>query len=456
MSLTNLSFIGIYFPLLLIAYYNPIIKSNSFRKLILLSASLGLYAFCEPIYVLLLIGLILVNYLLVKMSDRFHKDAFRGTAITIDVGVLLFFKYINKLLAFGLLNEKISQIVFPIGLSYFTFKAISYVADSKENKDGSIVDVAVYIANFLTIVSGPLSTYAEELPAIREKKKTSAELAYKGFERLMTGLAKKVIIADNLSVLVTQCFAASELSFVMAWTGAIGYTLQLFFDFSGYTDMAIGVGYLFGFHLPENFNYPYMANSISDFWKKWHMSLTKWFTKYIYIPLGGSRVKTATRHIFNLFVVWLVTGMWHGSSMTFIVWAMIYFVLQTLEKYTKLADVINKVHLGHVYTMMIVIIEWVIFKSESVSAAFTHIKSMFLLNSNAFVLAGDLSVIIKYTIPLILGLIFSTDIGIKMKAVSEKNAFLNGIYNLGLIAVFLICIIISISQGYTAPLYAGF
>lgn len=355
-----------------------------------------------------------------------------------------------------MLGESISQIVFPIGLSYFIFKAISYVVDSKEYKHGNIIDVALYIANFLTIVSGPLSTYADELPSIREKKKISWELAYKGMERLMIGLAKKVIIADSLSVLVTRCFASSELSLVMAWVGAIGYTLQLFFDFSGYTDMAIGVGCLFGFNLPENFNCPYMATSISDFWKKWHISLTKWFTKYLYIPLGGSRVKTVGRHIFNLFVVWLATGMWHGSSMTFIVWAMIYFVFQMLEKYTNIATAINKIHLGHIYTMLIVIIEWVIFRSESVATGFAYIKSMFLLNGNAFVLSADLLIIVKYMIPLILGLVFSTDIGTRIKSVSEKNTILNGVYNLGLTALFVICLVISIGQGYSAPLYAGF
>lgn len=456
MSLTSLSFIGIYFPMLLIAYYNPIFKSSLFRKLILALASFGLYAFCEPVYVLLLIGLILANFFLVWLADTFDMGIFRITAIVFDVGILLFFKYINQFLESGLLNEGFNAIAFPIGLSYFTFKAISYVVDSKEEKCGNIIDVSVYIANFLTIVSGPLSTYSDELPAIREKKQTSFDVAYKGFERLMIGLAKKVIVADSIGVLAAQCFSSSGLSIVMSWAGAIAFTLQLFFDFSGYTDMVIGAGCIFGFDLPENFNYPYMAGSISDFWKRWHISLTKWFTKYIYIFLGGSRVKTVSRHIFNLFVVWLVTGMWHGSSLTFVVWAMIYFLLQLLEKYTSWSLVLNRIHLGHAYTLLVVTIEWVIFKSDSLLSAFTYIKAMFGCNSNVFCGSGDITTIMRYIIPFMIGIVFSTDVGTRIKAFFTINSGLNIIYNTSLIVLLILCIIITISKGYTAPLYIDF
>ncbi len=456
MSLTNFSFIGLYFPLILIAYYNPIFKKNGFRKLLLVMASLGLYAFCEPIYVLLLIAMILINYLFVSLADRFHAKAYRIIAIIIDVSVLLLFKYINKVIAFGLINADFSLVAFPIGLSYFTFKSISYVVDSSEEKKGNVIDVAIYIANFLTIVSGPLSTYKDELPSIREKKEPSFDNAYNGFERIMLGLGKKIIIADSLNALANQCFLSSDLSVVMSWAGAIAYTLQLFFDFSGYTDMALGVGYFFGFDLPENFNYPYMANSVSDFWKKWHISLTKWFTKYIYIPLGGTRVKTVFRHILNLFVVWLVTGMWHGSSLTFIVWAMVYFVLQVLEKYTGFSDFLNRIHVGRIYTLLVVVIEWVIFKSESLENAFLYIGSMFGCTHNAFCVGGDLTTIQKYIIPMVLGIVFSTNIGVKIKNLALRKSGFNIAYNIGLIALFVVCILITISAGYSAPLYAGF
>lgn len=456
MSLTSLSFLGVYFPLLLIAYYNPFFTGNGFRKFLLVCASLAFYTFCEPVYIFLLIGVVVLNYGLVSCADRFGRQIFRSAAIVLDAGILLFFKYINRFLAAGIFNAKISDITFPIGMSYFVFKAISYVVDSKKVKNGSLADITLYIANFLTIVAGPLSTYEQELSSIREKSAPSVDLAYKGFERVIIGFGKKVIIADSLSVLANQCFASRELSVVMAWAGAAAYTLQLFFDFSGYTDMVLGAGALFGFEFPENFDCPYMAKSISEFWERWHISLTKWFTKYIYIPLGGSRVKTTARHFLNLFIVWLVTGMWHGSHMTFIVWAMVYFVLQTAEKYTRLAEHINRLHLGHLYVMLVVTVEWVIFKSESLHAGFTYIKSMTACNGNAFCTSYDLSVIVSYSIPFVLGLVFSTDVGIRLKAMLSKYAVTRVLYHAGLLLLFSVCLVITISHGYSAPLYAGF
>lgn len=457
MSLTSLSFIGIYFPLMLIAYYNPFFKDNIFRKIILVCASLGLYAFSEPMYILLLMFMILYNYGLVKIADKTGNKIFRIIAIVLDALILLTFKYINVFLSFGLIGDTISELAFPIGLSYFTFKAISYVADSSTEKEGNIIDVAIYISNFLTIVSGPLSTYADELSYIRNKRTLpESKSFYRGLERLTIGLGKKVIIADSLGNLVSTCFASAELSIVMAWAGAVGYTLQLFFDFSGYTDMAIGVGYLFGFDLPENFNYPYMAHSISDFWKRWHISLTKWFTKYIYFPLGGSRVKSSGRHIFNLFVVWLVTGIWHGSTMTFIIWALIYFVLQLIEKYSSWENTLKKLHIGHFYTLFIVILEWVIFRSSSMPSAWLYIKAMFGLGDHKFLGSGDLDTILVYTIPLLSGIIFSTNIGARLGCRMKHGTYTNIIYNIAITALFMLCIILIIAKGYSAPLYAGF
>lgn len=456
MSLTSLSFLGIYFPLILIGYFNPFFKKNTYRKILLLLVNIALYSFGAPTYILLLLAMILINYFLVSIADKYKSNIPRAVSIIIDVGILIFFKYINKLLGLGLIHTKYSSLVFPIGLSYFTFKAISYVVDSKKVKGGNVIDVAIYISNFITIVSGPLSTYENELPSITEKHKSNFHDIYKATERIILGLAKKVIIADSLCLLVNHCFAAKEISLLMAWSGAIAYTLQLFFDFSGYTDMAIGIGSLLGFNLPENFSYPYMANSISDFWKRWHISLTKWFTKYIYIPLGGSKVSSRGRHIFNLFTVWLVTGLWHGSIITFIVWAMIYFLLQLLEKYSNWAKLLNKLHIGHIYTIFIVIIQWVIFRSPNLSEGYRYIKSMFLLSGNNLLSSGDIELISKYSIPFLFGIIFSTNVGSTIKICMSKNIILNCLYNIILILLLFTCIIISISQGYSSPLYAGF
>lgn len=457
MSINSISFLGFYLPLLLIVYHNKFVKNNTYiRKIVLLFINISLYAFSEPIYVILLFGIIGLNYILVVISDRTQKMMFRAFSIVIDVLVLLTFKYINSFLL--LLNKEDSfyRVLFPIGLSYIIFKSISYVVDSIENGAGSLLDVTIYISNFLTIVSGPLSTYKEELPYIKQEKYNDKIDYYNALERLIIGLAKKIIIADSLDILVSYCFSASELTIMLAWVGAIAFTLQIYYDFSGYTDMVIGIGYLFGFKLPENFNYPYMAKSISDFWKRWHMSLTKWFTKYIYFPLGGAHVNTICRHVFNLFVVWIVTGIWHGSTWTYIIWAMIYFILQLIEKYTKWNDFLNRIHLSRIYTLFFIIVEWVIFKSESVSGAIVYLKSMFKLNYNAIYKSNDFSIIIHYIIPFILGILFSIQIWPKIKAMSEKYLLINIIYNFILVILFVICLILLLGKNYLSPLYAGF
>lgn len=442
MSLSSLSFIGTYFPALLIAYNLPIRNS---RNIVLLLASLGLYAIGQPDYIFLLMGSIVINYLLVELSFRKANNVYRKIAIIIDVLMLLGFKYVNIVLA---KSGIVANVLFPLGLSYFTFKEISYVVDVKPYNRPDLMQTALYISNFLTIVSGPLYQFSDE---IKDIKKAGTSDYEQGFERLISGLAKKIIIADSLKQLVDTCFAGSELSVLMAWVGGIAYSLQLYFDFSGYSDMAIGVGHFFGYNIPENFNLPYIANSISDFWKRWHISLTAWFTRYIYIPLGGSRVNK-TRHILNLLVVWIVTGIWHGSKLTFILWAMIYFVLQALEKYSGFAKSLNKIHLGHLYTLTVVVIEWVIFRSDSLSSALIYVSSMFGLRNNALFLPSDLQTILYYKVPLLVGVLLSLGL---FRGVSEKKDF-KAIYRILLIGLFILSLVIMIGRGYSAPLYAGF
>lgn len=458
MSLTDLSFIGVYFPLLLLAYYNPVFRSNGFRKFILLFVSLGLYFICCPLrFDLMLCVLIAANFVLVRLSDRFGKRIFRKAAIGLDVSVLLFFKYIARLLGVFLGNGELTSLAAPIGLSYYVFKLISYAVDSETMEgSGSIIDLTIYAANFLTVVSGPLSTYEDELTYIQNKRPTSVETAGRGFERIIIGLGKKTLIADSLGLLVKSCFAVPGQSVLMSWAGAVAYTLQIYFDFSGYTDIVLGAGSLFGFELPENFNYPYMARSVSEFWKRWHISLTKWLTKYVYIPLGGSRVNTKARHLFNLFAVWLVSGVWHGSRLTFLVWAAIYFVLQAIEKYTGLERVLDRCRLGHLYTMLVVITEWVIFRSQTLTDARAYLQGMFAFGRNVICAPGDLTMIGRYGVTFVLGILFATPIGEKIREASDRSAAVRCVYYLGLAAVLCICIAVSVSQGYSAPLYADF
>ena len=439
MSLTSFSFIGVYFPLLLIAYYNPVFKNNTFRNVILLLASLGLYTFTEPVYIFLLLVSILINYLFVYLVKRTGRKIFEYIVIGIDVLILFFFKYLNK----G---------TFPVGLSYFTFKEISYVVDSvNSDKEYDLMDCALYIANFITITSGPLAFFNDEIKDIGERKNDLR----KGFERMIRGLCKKVVIADSISPLVNICFMMNDRSLLMAWTGIICFALRLYFDFSGYSDIAIGVGHLFGYDLPENFDLPYCARSVSDFWKRWHMSLTRWFTRYLYIPLGGSRV-SRYRHIFNLFAVWLCTGLWHGSGFNFIIWGMIFFVFQTLEKYTGIDTILDRYHLGHIYTLLIVLISWVFFNTQSTGEALSYIRSMFVISDNGLIGTSDFMIIRNYMLPLLLGTVLSTRFALYLDKNIDSNRKMNSIYHIVLIMMFVVCLIVMLGRGYIAPMYAGF
>lgn len=452
MSLSELSFIGIYFPLLLIAYYNPLLRSNRFRRFLLLCASLGLYAFACPFSSTVLLCLsILGNFLLVRLSDRSGRHCFRSAAILLDAAVLLFCKY-HSMLSGGRLS-----FALPTGLSYYMFKLISYVSDSEKTEEsGSLADAVLYAANFLTVVSGPLTTYEDELSMLREKKRVTSETARSGFERIIVGLAGKYLIADSLGILADRCFASDGLSAVMSWAGAAAYTLQLYFDFAGYTSIVLGVGALFGFDLPENFRDPYVAESVSDFWNRWHISLTRWLTRYVYIPLGGSRVDSKARHLFNLFAVWLVSGAWHGSRATFLVWAFVYFVLQAVEKYTGLTEWLKRHRLARLYTLTVIVLEWVIFRSETLSGAFTYMKGMFGLSGNPFCAPGELETLSRYSIPFVLGILFSTPAGRKLKDAAARSAGFRCLYDLGLLALLCVCLAVLISMGYSAPLYAVF
>lgn len=456
MSLSSISFIGIYFPLLLLAYYNPFFRSKNFKKVILLLASFGLYAVAEPIYIFLLMFSVLFNYIMVQIEMQRKKHIFGNLAIVMDVLVLIFFKYVNQVMAMCFLSDgKVVSIAFPIGLSYFTFREISYVVDSRKMKKSvkaNIIDVGLFICNFMSITAGPLGFYEQEIAQI----KGEIRIDHSGMERFAVGLIKKIVIADSLKNLADCCFAQNQLSVFMAWIGAIAYTLQIYYDFSGYSDMAIGIGKVLGFQLEENFNMPYIATSVSDFWKRWHMSLTKWFTRYIYIPLGGSRVKSSARHIFNLWVVWLCTGIWHGSNWTFILWGMIYFVLQALEKYTSISEKINHLHLGHLYTLFVVNAAWVIFRSKDITSAFQYLGTMIGIRANGFMTYADIETVKYYLLPLLAGILFASSVPCKIKELTEKHRMVQATVRTLEVMLFIISIVLVMGRGYTASLYAGF
>ena len=375
-------FLFLFLPGLLILYY-LFAKTRPARNYILLVTSLMFYAWGEPVFVFIMIASIFMNwYVSLHMSRSAHKKLWLTLAIGLDVLLLGVFKYagfVSENLALLTGNTALRvRIALPIGISFFTFQMMSYVFDvyyGKSEAQRNPLYVALYISFFPQLIAGPIVRY-NQIEAEIESRSENWENFSEGVRRFIYGLGKKVLLANFLGQIADNVFGyIVNPSVMLAWLGAIAYTFQIYFDFSGYGDMAIGLGLMFGFHFEENFRYPYLASSIGDFWRRWHISLSTWFRDYVYIPLGGSRVNSKSRLVFNLFVTWTLTGIWHGANWTFLVWGLLYFVLLTVEKLTGLHKKAG--FFGHIYTMLFVVLGWVLFRAESISAAADYIASMF-------------------------------------------------------------------------------
>ena len=385
MVFSSNTFLFLFLPFVLLVYFNPFFTGRKFKNAFLLLASLFFYAWGEPVYWVILCVSICMNWLfgrlMTKREDERWKKRIEVIAIICNLSFLFIFKYMNFTVAnLRRLNISFpySKIVLPIGISFYTFQAISYIVDIRRKKATaatSILDVGLGIACFPQLLAGPIVRYSTIADEIHDRHETLDDFC-EGLTRFVYGLAKKVIIANNIAQVADKAFSLPGQSVSLAWMGAIAYTLQIYFDFSGYSDMAIGLGRIFGFHYLENFNYPYISKSVTEFWHRWHISLSTWFRDYVYFPLGGSRVKTAARHIFNLGVVWLLTGIWHGANWTFIMWGLVYFVVQIFEKYVLKAKAGSPV-IGRIYTMLVVVFCWVIFRSSSIHGAGLYLATMF-------------------------------------------------------------------------------
>ncbi|MCR5576421.1 MAG: MBOAT family protein [Oscillospiraceae bacterium] len=400
MLFSSLPFLFFFLPVVLAVYYLLLRKNRPLQNVFLFLASLFFYAWGEPRFVLVLMLSIAVNWMAGLAIVRFgRRTRLARFLVALDVIFNLSFLFVYKYLGFmGRVFTRLSgcelslpALALPIGISFFTFQAISYVVDiyrGKGEAQKNILSVGLYISFFPQLIAGPIVRY-ETVAAEIQGRRESAEDFFSGFSRFVEGLAKKVLLANKLAILADTVFGAAAdgapLSVLFSWLGAAAYALQLFFDFSGYSDMAIGLGRMFGFHFLENFNYPYISTSISEFWRRWHMSLGTWFRDYVFIPLGGSRV-SRKRLLLNLFIVWVLTGLWHGANYTYIVWGLLYFVLLVFERFTgfdkKRKDSLRA--LRWAYTMFFVILGHVIFRSDSIGAAACMLRSMFALNGNAF------------------------------------------------------------------------
>ena len=468
MTFSSLVFLFIFFPIVFGLY--ALIKNKLARNIILAVASVVFYAFGEPVAVIIMLISIVFNYFLgLQASKEKHDKLACVIAVLVNIGLLFFYKYI------GFFTEIINNITglslhvmtlrLPIGISFFTFQGLSYVIDvyrNKQNVQKNLFSVLLYISFFPQLIAGPIVRYEDISKQINEREFNSSRIA-QGLRRFIFGLAKKVIIANQMGFVADTVFSftAQELGMSASWIGAICYALQIFFDFSGYSDMAIGLGKIFGFDFKENFNYPYIAWSIQDFWRRWHISLSTWFKEYVYIPLGGNR-KGKFRTTINKLIVFFLTGLWHGANFTFIVWGMIHGLFQLLETY-QIIPTQKKwfKYIGHIYTLLVVVITFVIFRADTLSQGMGIIANMFtgakgVMSVNSQVLACINPLVI---ITFILGLFAATPIyqKVREKVSSMKNFKLyNALSYAGSVVLFTACILLLVSSKYNPFIYFRF
>jgi len=403
--------------------------------MILLLFSLVFYAWGEPRYVGLMIISILINYGYgiwmdrAGLSDR-KRVSILTFAIVVNIALLGFFKYANFVvdMANSVFHTslQLQPIPLPIGISFYTFHALSYLIDvyrRKEEAQRNLFKLSLYITFFPQLVAGPIIRYNAIAEQLSKRVFSSTQFA-EGIQRFILGLSKKILLANPLGSVADAVFitSASDLSTGSAWIGIIAYTLQIYFDFSGYSDMAIGLAKMFGFEFAENFNYPYISKSISEFWRRWHISLGSWFRDYVYIPLGGSRV--ARWKVYrNLFVVWALTGFWHGASWTFIAWGLYYGILIALEK-AGLEKLLSKLFpLNHVVVLLLVMIGWVFFRADNFSYATEFIAAMFNMNGNELMNAQTLSLFYMNWYYLVIAIIVAAPIFPKLQKLRFKKPF---------------------------------
>lgn len=388
MLFSSIEFLCGFLPLTLLIYY--LLPWRQVKNRFLLLMSLGFYAWGEPVYVLLMLLCIAGNYAL-----GIAADSQRGTPggrlviaamLLFDLGMLGVFKYAgfvaqNLNAALGL-SLPVWQAVLPIGISFFTFQGMSYVVDvyrGEAKVRRNLLDVGLYVALFPQLMAGPIVRYNTVAAEIDGRQENWRDFT-SGVELFIVGLGKKVILANNFAIVADKIFDAGayeSISIGAAWIGAVAYTLQIYFDFGGYSDMAVGLGRMFGFHFLTNFNYPYISRSVTEFWRRWHISLSSWFRDYVYIPLGGNR-KGQSRMVLNLLVVWALTGLWHGANWTFIAWGLYYFCFLIFEKLTGLNKILPKIPLAsNVLVLLVVIIGWVLFRAVDISSAAAYIGAMF-------------------------------------------------------------------------------
>ena len=464
MVFSSTVFLFLFLPLVVLVYYNPFIKSRRFRNYCLLGFSLLFYALGELVFTPLLILSIIVGWYIGLCIEKADTLATRRRAliigVTFHVGLLFVFKYLTFIASqFGLLlHRDFSEfsIILPLGISFFTFQLLSYLFDiyyGKAHAQRNVMAVGLYIALFPQLIAGPIVRYDLIARQIAYRRETIQDFSA-GMMRFIYGLGKKVLIANYVAQVADNTFSGGvALSTATAWLGALAYTLQIYFDFSGYSDMAIGLGRMFGFRFAENFNYPYISRSATEFWQRWHISLGLWFRDYVYIPLGGNRV-SKWHWIGNLFIVWFLTGIWHGANWTFLCWGLFYFVLLVVEKLTGFHKRLG--FFSHIYALIAIICGWTIFRAEDLNKAGGYLSAMFGQTSAGFVdeiflmyLSGSASI-------MVLGCLLSMPVWPFIQRSFSHTSFFQYVEPIWATGIFLLAMIICISASYNPFIYFNF
>ena len=433
MVFSSLLFLFRFLPVVLLIYY---VVPHRWRNLVLFLSSLIFYAWGEPVYIILMMVSVLVSYTGGILIERFRQEGNNRKAkaamvvcVAVSLALLAFFKYadfavktVNSLLDAGI---GMLQLALPIGISFYTFQTISYMVDVYRGEAAAqknLISYAAYVAMFPQLIAGPIVQYKTIDAQLRTRRETVEQVA-DGIRRFMVGLGKKVLLANNIGGLWETIGAVDpmELPVLTAWMGLAAYTLQIYLDFSAYSDMAIGLGHMFGFRFLENFNYPYISKSITEFWHRWHISLSTWFREYVYIPLGGNRTGL-WRHIRNILVVWLLTGIWHGASWNFVFWGLYYGILLLAEKFifgrylTKLPALFQ-----HIYCMFFVMIGWNLFAFDDMGNGIKFLKSLFGFYGQTFLNEDTVYLLYNHMVLLILCILGSTRLPKKAGKWIEKR-----------------------------------
>lgn len=382
MLFSSITFLYCFLPCVLLVYF---VVPDRLKNFTLLAASLIFYGWGEPKYLVFMLLSVTQSYIAALLVERFRGKKLAKLALALSavasLGLLAYCKYadffIENFNAVTGLSVPLLNIALPVGISFYTFQILSYVVDVYRGDvpaQRNFIDLAMYIAMFPQLIAGPIVRYSDIAGSLKNRKTTLAD-ASEGIRRFSIGLAKKILLANSAALLVSEFKAYNEKTVLFYWLYALAYMLHIYFDFSGYSDMAIGLGRIFGFRFSENFNYPYISASITEFWRRWHISLGGWFRDYLYIPLGGNRVKPF-RHVINILIVWAATGFWHGASWNFVLWGILYAALLLFEKYVLHPKIRFAVPM-HIYTLLFVMLGFVLFDSANVTDALASFKALF-------------------------------------------------------------------------------